>query len=112
MSLFADYIKEREGTEIIEADEGFATYQFYGKICYIKDIYIVPKARQKDLASKMADRIADIARSEYCDTLMGTVCLNTKQADNSIKVLMGYGMKPVRVKEAENMIVFEKPLGE
>jgi len=112
MSLYSEYVKEREGLEIIESDQGFVTYQLFDKKCYIIDIYVVPEAREKDLASKMADQVEQIAREEYCETLMGSVCLNLSHASRSMKVLMGYGMKPVRVTQHDNMVYFEKQLGD
>ncbi len=65
MSLYAEYLKERTYDEIIETDEGFATYRVIeeGKAVYIVDIYVTPEARKAGLASKLADQIAEIANS-------------------------------------------------
>lgn len=107
-SLYARYIKEREGFEIVENDLGFATYQIDGSRCYIRDIYVAKAAREMNLASKMADEIAIIAKAQGCNQLMGTVCPQAHHATSSLKVLLAYGFK--LESSRDNLIIFTKEL--
>lgn len=93
MSLFGDYIKEREDKEIIEDSFGFATYSFLADGIYIIDIYVAPDYRKSNVASKYADKIADIAKSKGLNKLYGSVCPAAKGSDASLKVLQAYGFK-------------------
>lgn len=93
MSLYAEYILEREGKLIVEHEDGFATYLIKGDDCYIVDIYVRPAARKSGLASKMADEIADRARALECKFLLGTVNPQTEGATASLKVLLAYGFE-------------------
>lgn len=104
MSLYAQYIKERENKDIVETDKGFATYQIYGDECYIADIYIVPEMRKSGLASKLANEIKDLAKKSGCKILTGSVCLDANEAAASMNVLYAYGMKVHLIKG--NMIYF------
>lgn len=109
MSLYAEYIKERLGDRIVEVDEGFASYRFLNETqCYIVDIYIRPESRNKHLAASLADRIAEIAKVHGRSELLGSVVPTAKGSTESLKVLLGYGM---RLSHCEaNLIIFKKEI--
>jgi type IV secretory pathway component VirB8 len=48
MSLYAEYIKERENFETIEFEDSFLTYEIdsTGTVCHICDLYIRPDKRK------------------------------------------------------------------
>lgn len=108
MSLYSEYIKEREGIETVESDRGFATFLFQDKECYIKDIYVRPEYRKTDEASTMANIIAEVAKRQGCKYLTGSVAPNTKGATESMKVLLAYGFK--LAKSTPELIWFFKEL--
>lgn len=109
-SLYAQYIKEREGKEILETDKGFATFTVLNNgECYIQDIYVLPDHRQTGAASEMAARITEIAKSRDCHTLVGSVCVSTNNPTTSLKVLLAYGFKLHSVQN-NNMIFLTKDL--
>lgn len=109
MSTFGDYIKERQGKEIIEDDRGFATFQFLDDArCYIEDIYVRPDFRKRGVAKDMADKVAERAKSVGCKTLWGSVVPTAKGSTDSIKVLLAYGMS--LDSSAVNLILFKKDL--
>ncbi len=109
-SLYAQYIKEREGKHIFEQEFGYATYSFHDEICYIEDIYVAPEKRKSTYASKLADGITIAAKEKGCTVLMGSVCVGTEGDDTSIKVLHGYGMKLSHIDGNDNMIYFKKEI--
>ena len=109
MSLYGEYILEREGTQIVErGEDGFATWRVQGDECYIIDIYVKPHLRKTGLAASMADEIADRARALECKYLIGTVNPNTQGATASLKVLLAYGMELAQIKD--NLIWFYQKL--
>lgn len=95
-SLYSRYIKERTGKHCIENNTGFATYEIQVPYCYIEDIYILPEHHKGGRASKLADIIVEIAKSQGCTTLLGTVQPSTKGSTESMKVLLAYGFKLLR----------------
>lgn len=91
MSLYSEYLRERENVETLESDRGFATYYFTNDGCYIKDIYVHPDHRKTGEASKLADEITKIAQEKGCNKLYGSVCPSAKGSTASLKVLLAYG---------------------
>ena len=108
MSFYANYIKEREGFEMVETDRGFATYRILGEEVYIRDIYVHSDFRQTGEASRIADMIAEIAKLQGCKHMAGTVCPSAKGSTESLKVLLGYGFK--LFKSQDDFIIFKKEL--
>ena len=92
MSLYADYVFERQGKATVEFEHGFATYGINGKEVYIEDIYVHPEHRKTGLAAKLADEIARLAKINGCVTMVGTVDPKARGGTTSLRVLLGYGM--------------------
>lgn len=93
MSLYGDYIFEREGKHIVENEHGFATYILGREECYLVDIFVSKEKRRSRLAWEMADKVKDIAKEHGCKVLTGTVCVNAFGVTESIKTLLAYGFK-------------------
>ncbi len=109
MSLYAKYIMERTEDYIFETEYGFATYRYLNdKQVYIIDIFVDRDARKNGLAAKLADQICAAAKIVGIKELIGTVNLNCKNANDSIRVLLAYGM--TAFSSYDNMIVFKKDI--
>lgn len=108
MSLYAQYLKEREDFEIVENEDGFATFKVEGPECYIRDIYVVPHKRQFGIAAKMANTISEIAKNRGCRVLLGSVSPKANHPTASIKVLLSYGFK--FLKADDKLILFSKEI--
>ena len=108
-SLYSQYLKERLGRGIVETEHGFATFEYItDKIVYIIDLYVIPEKRKSHLASDMADEICRVAKEAGYVQLLGSVDLNAKGAQTSIKILLAYGMS---ISHADkNAIYFVKDL--
>lgn len=108
MSLYAQYIKERENKEIVETEEGFATYFYIDSGVYIQDIYVHPESRHANVASKFADLIAFKAKNNGYTKMYGSIVPSTKHSTDSLKVLLAYGF---RLESAEhNAIIMVKDI--
>ncbi len=110
MSLFAEYVAERLGDEIIENDKSFVTYRYLNdnKSVYIVDIYVKPEYRKSKIASHLADEVVRIAKGKGATELIGTVSPAANNATDSLKVLLGYGMHLDSANE--QVIVFKKEI--
>lgn len=91
--MWAQYIKEREGFEVVETDKGVATYKITGDECYIKDIFVPEAFRLSGEASKIADHIREIAKINGCKYLSGTIVPSLNGSSGSLMGLLKYGFK-------------------
>ena len=73
MSLYAEYIKETRGLNIVEKEWGYATLENKG--------------------SELANEILGIAKSEGCKVLTGAVTTRFKDPTSSLKFMITYGLK-------------------
>lgn len=91
MSLYSDYIKEREGSHVVEDDKGFATYKLLENEVYIVDVYVKPEFRQTKIASSYADKVTEIARSLGYKKLTGSVVPSAPGGTRNVKSMIAYG---------------------
>lgn len=112
MSLYADYIKERLNDDIIETNDGFLTYRYIDwkgqKAVYIIDLYVIPSKRQSGLATQLANTVVEEAKAKGCTIAIGSVSTLIKTKDQSIKVLIAYGM--TEAIQGPDYIYFSKPI--
>lgn len=108
MSLYAEYIREREGKEIVEDEKGFVTYTFVPEGCYVVDIYVKPEFRKQGHAAALTDVVACVAKGKGCSKLIGSVCPQAKGSTDSLKALLAYGFQLDSC--APNLIYLKKEL--
>lgn len=110
MELYKKYLEEREGKHLFYNEVCFIKYSYPdSNSIYIEDIYVVPEKRKSHVAKNCADKLCIKAKEQFgCNTVFGSVCLDTIGADNSIKVLHAWGMKISH--HQDNMIYFKKEI--
>ena len=92
-SLYAKYVKEREGNEVIETPWGFIEYYISLPFLKIEAIYVLPDFRKSHLGSKLADMVASIGRKAGATHMMAQVQRNTLNWQESLAAVKGYGFK-------------------
>lgn len=93
MSLYANYIKEREGLSIIENDKGFVTYKISKPVIFIQDLYVAPEFRRTGAATEFGDAVVKIGKENQCSILRGDVCPTATGASEAMLFQLNYGMK-------------------
>lgn len=102
------FLEEREGKSILESEKGFATYYFIDDAVYMENIFVHPEHRLGGETFKMADEIADIAKSKGYKKMLGSVVPTAKGASLSLKLLLNHGFKLDSA--TNNFIVVKKEL--
>jgi ribosomal protein S18 acetylase RimI-like enzyme len=110
MSLWCDYLKEREGFESVETQYGFATFKITDGEMYIRDLYVLPDFRRLGKATEVADLLTDIAYERRCKILSGTVSLGLPSTTDSVKALLFYGFTVHGFNPQTGQLVFIKHL--
>jgi GNAT superfamily N-acetyltransferase len=108
-SLYAKYLKERTNDHILETEQGFATYRYLNKTqVYIIDIFVLPEFRRQHIGRMMFEKICAEAKSLGCTEVIGSVAPNAKNANDSLKAIVSYGMSVLSVDAG--LIFFKKGL--
>lgn len=108
MSLYADYIKEREGYETAENEYGFITYKLMPPTCFIRDLYVHPSLRRGKIATDLGMLVEQAAKDAGCKFLTCTVCMDLPYADRNAAGIQGYGFKFNKI--VNNMMYFVKEI--
>ena len=107
-SLFAQYIREREGKNIIEDENGFATYKFEKDYVYVEDVYVCKNVRKIRFASGYLDKIAKEAKEKGMNRMVTSVCVVAKNPTLGMRAILGYGFK--LLSSTNEMIYFVKDI--
>lgn len=110
MSLYASYLNELIGRQVLETPKGLVIYSINGPECVIHDIYVCPEYRENREATALADQVKVIAKERGCEWLIGSVTPAANNSHRSLLVLLGYGMK--LLKTDGNVVYFGKRINE
>lgn len=108
LSLYSDYILEREGRRCIEDSEGFVTFKILGKECYIQEVYIVPEKRRSGKGREFVNKVECVAKEKGCLILTTTVCPSTNNSTESITAILKTDFK--LMKSELDLIWFAKEI--
>lgn len=92
-SHYGQYIAAREGFDIVENAYGFATYKITNDECYVRDIFVEKQYRNDGAATRLCDKIKEIAKGEGCTWLTGSVQPSMPYSTDSLKVVLAYGFQ-------------------
>jgi GNAT superfamily N-acetyltransferase len=108
--MWADYIKETFGKEMLQTEYGFATFYIVPEttVCYIEDIYVIPELRKSKIGSELEAEITIWAKERKCTELMGSVNLTITTPERSMAVLISRGYKLTSA--TPTMLYFRKQL--
>ena len=91
--------------DILEDDQGFASFLIAGDECYIEDLYIRPQHRRNYKAFGFGDELKTIAKEKGCKYLVTTVNLNNVDPSTSLKGILAFGFKVI---SANNNVILAK----
>lgn len=108
MSLYAEYLKEREDKHVIENDFGFATYSINKEEIYLQDIYIKPEYRLQGMGKDFLRYVENEGLSHGCKFITGSVDTKLKSCTDSAKAILSCGFKVAGLRG--DLIIFYKEL--
>jgi GNAT superfamily N-acetyltransferase len=94
ISLYGQYLKEREGKSVIECEDGFVTYNITNEgECFIQDLFIVEDARRKGLGTELIKKVESSASYKGAKYLSCGVCPLANNSTDSLQFALSYGFK-------------------
>jgi len=110
-SLYSQYVKEREGLDTVENENGFCTYKIGDGWVFIQDIFVTPNQRFSKTATDMADEVVDLALKNGAKVLYSHVDTNALNWEQSIKFIQKYGCNAIKFDKDTGLIYFQKKIG-
>lgn len=92
-SLYAQYMKELDGTEFIEHDWGFVSYRVEQNHIYIEDVFVVESERGNNKWEKLWEDIENVARSKGFKRITGSVVPSRANSTWMTKFMFKLGFK-------------------
>ena len=74
-SMFYEYMKERQGVELLQVPEGFLFYKVNGEECYISELFVTKKYRKTGSCRRLIDKLRQRALAEGCSFMSGNIYL-------------------------------------
>ena len=107
MSLYAEYLKEREEIETIEDEKGFLTYKIKDGNFWIYDCFVSENERRKANARRYYNEAFNIALNSDCNELYTTVFVSTNGWEISLKSLIKEGFKIIKTQNDKILLKIE-----
>jgi GNAT superfamily N-acetyltransferase len=102
-SLYWEYIKEREGLEVLQVEDGFILYAKLDKQWYITDFFVRPEARNKGVGQYLWHTFCAMAKEAGASSVAGTLRKNMPFLQDNLSKFVAKG-GVVIVSETENDI--------
>jgi hypothetical protein len=93
-TLYAKYIKEREGFEVLENEFSFLTYVINpNKECFIGHLYVDSKLREQGNCRNIINGLKIVAKKRGCNNIVASIDLRDKNASHTILCALQIGFK-------------------
>ena len=108
MSLFAEYMRERENAETIETEQGFICFKFEDDNCIITDIFIAPEFRNGQVGRDFGKQVEEKAKEKGLDCIYCYADKNALNFNDSVNFILknGYTIQNVNF----NLVYFKKEI--
>lgn len=95
-TLYAKYINERLGHEILENETGFIVYKVNGKEVFIVDMYVRQGMRKNGLGSDLIKNLIGLATFHEAEVITANIHLFDVNANSTLMAALKTGFKVVR----------------
>lgn len=106
MNLYAAYVKEREGKDVLKNENGFITYKIIGQELFLADMFLVKKARGSEVVSQFIEKLVQIGKDNKCSHISANIHLADSGANRTLKAALKLGFKLINANN--NILVIVK----
>lgn len=90
-TLYAQYIKEREGSEVLESEDGFIVYKISKKECFIVDMFVAKDRRARGAGHALLKSLDALAAKRDCEFITANIHLWDAGASNTLLAALTAG---------------------
>ena len=109
MKFYVDYVKERNGWEVIQNDHGFICYSITEQMVCIEELFIEKVYRQSKIGKTLVDLVCEKAQEKGFTHLYGVIHTNALTADVAMLGALKIGFSIIRAEG--NKIIIAKKVG-
>ena len=95
-TLYADYIKARQGLELLETNSCFLTYKIDGEECFIANAYTKPSARGNREMGGLISRLEVLVKEQGAKYTTAIIDLADGQASKTLLASLKAGFSLLR----------------
>lgn len=92
-SLYAQFLQEVHGVNIIEHPWGYATYELGPQYVYLMDVYVVPEERFKGRGPQFITEITALAKAQGATKMYTSVAIGSKDPKRSYEIIVRHGFQ-------------------
>jgi hypothetical protein len=107
-TLYAKYISQRAGYEILENEHGFVIYKINGEECFIVDMFVDNDKRGTGACKNLINSLVEIAKEKSCKFISGNIHLNDIGCNTTIVAAIYLGFKIIKAEF--NILAIKKDL--
>lgn len=93
MDMYWQYVKEREGLEVLLCGRSFALYRLEKDCIYVQDIWVEPVLRNTGVGRKLLKMAEDIGNQHGKSIIMGSCDPAGNNSTGSLKALLATGFE-------------------
>lgn len=111
MYLYKEYLKERLGSNVIHDDCGFLQYKINEDVCFIEELFVMEKHRNKKKALEMVNLLIDILYAvdvPKVKRIIATCYIDTNGYQRALYSALKYGFNIIKLDG--NCIYLQKEL--
>jgi predicted GNAT family acetyltransferase len=105
-TLYFEYVKEREGSEVVYNDDGFMIYKISGTVVLIAEAYT--RSRGKGVAQKLLAEVIENAKEKGCTHAECHIWMKTKNPTVSLRAALGSGF--ILYDVMQDLVILRKEL--
>lgn len=106
-TLYAKYIKEREGGFLLENEFGFISYKFVDQECFIMNMYIEQSEQAKGHGRALIAKLNKIAGDADCNVISANVHLWDEHSSETLAAALATGFKVTAANNNVLVIAFK-----
>ena len=91
--MYVEYLKEREGAEVLELPEGFAVIKQLPDCLYLQDIYVKPEFRKTGIGRSMLEVVEQSAKNLGYSKVLGSCSPLASGSTGSLKAMLACGFE-------------------
>ena len=105
MKHYGEFIKEREGLDLLEFPEGFLTFKVEADECFVANLFIHPDFRGTPALFRFYEKLEKLSLEKNAKYISANIHLNDHGFNRTLKAVLKLGFSLVQAQNGSVIIV-------